>query len=108
MLPKRKSKVDTEDVQHKEVEKKLKFKRTIKPSKGHTLFKVNEKTHEIIEVEFEDDIKTITWEKALKKDFSTKKKVVIEEGFIYISTLNRKNVIKILARDYHIIINQVN
>lgn len=101
LLRKTKLTPDTENVQQKEEEKQLKLIRRIKPHKGHTLYKVNEKTLEITLVEVEVST-TITWERAVKKDYSVNKKVINKEGFIYISALNVKNVKKILKRDYNI------
>jgi len=92
---KTKDKVVITAQQEKKYEHKL--VRSIRPHKGHTLFKVCEKTGDISEAEFEKQDLQI-------KDLSNpllgavKKKVIIEEGFIYISALNKKNVIKKLTK----------
>ena len=63
------------------------------PKKGHTLFEINLATNQYRKAEFKED--DIHFEKAMKKDFSKTKKVMIEKNCIYISCLNEKNLKKI-------------
>jgi hypothetical protein len=94
MLNEKKS-VDTEQVTKKEVEKKLQKLATIKPQRGHKLFEVNSETKEITEAEFE--ILDIKYEDA-RDNKQVRKKVICKPGHIYVSALNKKNVIKKLNK----------
>lgn len=86
----------------KEQEQKteLKYIGTIKPRKGHTLFKVCKKSGEITKAEF--DQQDVFFEQAISKKqverLAKKKKVIIDDSFFYISALNKKNVIKKLSK----------
>lgn len=75
------------------------FDYKIIPQKGHTLFEVNLvlKTIEIAEF---DELPAIKFEEAMKGNIITQKKVTKKENCVYISALNKKNVIKILNRDF--------
>jgi hypothetical protein len=81
-----------EDSEEKEQEKKEKLLQTIKPHRGHTLFKVNLKTNEISKAEFEKT--DIEYMNAIGRNNVSRKKVIVEEGYYYVSALNKKNVIK--------------
>lgn len=74
------------------------FDYRIKPQKGHTLFEVDLvlKTIEIAEF---DELPAVKWEDAVKGLISAQKKVTKKENCIYISALNKKNVLKILKRN---------
>lgn len=79
-----------------EVKEKIKLQRigTFIPHKGHTIFKVNKETLEITEAEITTiPIKTNEEGKKLAK-----KKIISEEGFVYIAALNKKNVRKKLLK----------
>jgi hypothetical protein len=80
----------------KEQEKKQKLLTTIKPHRGHTLFKVNTETMEISKAEFEKT--DIDYLNVVNKNNVSKRKVIVEEGHVYISALNKKNVIKKMAK----------
>lgn len=69
------------------------FVGSLKPYKGHTLFKVNKKTGEITEAEFEKLDLQIN---SLDQDHlnTARRKVIIEPGFYYVPALNKKNVLK--------------
>ena len=98
--------IDKASIEHsikKEVEKQHKLLYSIKPHKGHTLYKIHKKTLEISLVDFETQ--DINYVQAMKRDYSQKKKVIKEEDYIYVSCLNIKNVHKRLKRDFNIIIN---
>lgn len=102
-----------------EVNKFQKLISSVRPFKGHTLFEVDLNAKEIREAEFEDEpaqfvkeanIKTqprahgvITKEDGTKKLVLPKqhvrqRKVLKNEGCIYISALNKKNVYKRLIK----------
>jgi hypothetical protein len=100
---KRQDKDNVNETRKKEVEKKLSFVNRILPKRGHKIWKYNTKTNELTECEFTEDSKEIKWEQALSKDYKQKnKKVIIEDNCIYFNSLNKKNAVKILKRDYFI------
>lgn len=70
----------------------LKFLGSNKPYRGHTLFKINISTSEIEVADFE--VKAIPLKNAKLKNPPVRKKVIVEEGFYYISALNKKNALK--------------
>jgi len=80
------------------------FDNRIKPKKNHTLFEFNLESKTIEIAEF-DELPAISYQEALKGNIVTQKKVTKKENCIYISALNKKNVIKILKRDYNIPLN---
>lgn len=94
-----KDKVKIVKQQEAEVQKVLDT--TLKPNKGHTLYEVN-LIERAIEVATFDELPNINYEDALKGDMSLRKKLTKKENCIYILALNKKNVIKILNRDYNI------
>jgi hypothetical protein len=64
---------------------------TIYPKKGHKCFEINDITHEIYEVVYEEvtiDITSISGEKYKRKKLLTK------DNCTYITALNKKNAIK--------------
>lgn len=81
-----------------EVKKGIKFKGSLKPHRGHTLFKVDKKTLEITPAKIEKDDE-ITWDSARKKEFVKRKKsAIMEEGFAYFTGLNKASIIKQLKK----------
>jgi len=78
------------------------FDYKITPQKNHTLFEVNLllKTIEIAEF---DEIPPIKYTEAMKGNVVAQKKVTKKENYVYISALNKKNVLKILKRDFNIL-----
>lgn len=96
-----KDKIEFVKQQQAEIQKV--FDSKIIPHENHTLFEVDLKTGEICLAIF-DEQPAIKWEDALKGQISVKKKVTKKENCIYISALNKKNVIKILKRDFNITI----
>lgn len=104
------------DVRQSEVEKKQEFIGRITTHKGHTLFEVNLKEHTIEPAEFEDDIAVFKTDKPISKgigvmqhkDGSKKmvldalptvsKKLIKKPDCIYISALNRTNLLKKLVK----------
>jgi len=83
---------------------------------GHSIFEFNINTRQIVLADYEPPRETIHYQEALdmyhKKITSkidifnaqtkTVSKVIQKENCIYIPALNKKNVIKILERDYKI------
>lgn len=90
------SKEVVQETRKKEQESKtLKKVATLRPQKGHTLFKVNKETLEISKAEFEQVEITFGEARDGKKP---RKKVITEDGFFYITALNVKNVKKKLIK----------
>jgi len=77
------------------------FDSKIKPQKNHTLFEVNLNLKTIEVAEF-DEIPAIKFEEAMKGNIIAQKKVTKKENCVYISALNKNNVLKILKRDFGI------
>ena len=77
------------------------FDSNIKPQKNHTLFEVNLNLKTIEVAEF-DEIPAIKFEEAMKGNIIAQKKVTKKENCVYISALNKNNVLKILKRDFGI------
>lgn len=80
----------------KPVKTQVKYLGSIIPKKGHTCFEINMKTKEIAVAQFDDSISS--YSKAVKGDYSIKKKIIIKENCIYISALNKMNAIKHLNK----------
>ena len=78
------------------------FDHSIRPQRGHTLFEVNLIT-KLISVAIFDEQPIINYTDALKGFITTKKKITRKEDCIYIMSLNVKNVIKILKRDFSLV-----
>ena len=78
------------------------FDNRIIPKKNHTLFEVN-LVLKTIEIADFDELPAIKFEEAMKGNIVAQKKVTKKENCVYISSLNKKNVIKVLKRDYNII-----
>ena len=94
-----KDKIEQVKQQVQEIQTVFDYK--IIPQKNHTLFEVdlNLKTIEIAEF---DEIPPIKYTEAMKGNIVAKKKVTKKENCVYISALNKKNVLKILKRDFGI------
>ena len=77
------------------------FDSRITPQKNHTLFEINLvlKTIEIAEF---DEIPPIKYIEAMRGNIVAKKKVTKKENCVYISALNKNNILKILKRDFGI------
>lgn len=71
------------------------------PKKNHTLFEYN-LIDKSIEVAMFDTLPEIKWEDAVKGLIYINRKITRKDNCIYISALNKVNVIKILARDFKI------
>jgi hypothetical protein len=94
-----KDKIEITKQQQAEIQKV--FDNRILPQRNHTLFEYNliDKT---IEVATFDSSPEIKWEDAVKGLISTNRKITRKDNCIYISALNKVNVIKILRRDFDI------
>jgi hypothetical protein len=94
-----KDKIEQVKQQVQEIQNVFDYK--IIPQKNHALFEVNLvlKTIEIAEF---DEIPAIKYTEAMKGNIVVQKKVTKKENCVYISALNKKNVLKILKRDFGI------
>jgi len=77
------------------------FDYKIIPQKNHTLFEINLNLKTIEVAEF-DEIPAIKYTEAMKGNIVAQKKITKKENCIYVSALNKKNVLKILKRDFGI------
>lgn len=96
-----KHKEPTENVKQTNHEIKTVFTGVLYPKKGHALFEINV-DEQTIEVASFDAPPILKYEDAKKGNVSAKKKLTRKAGCLYISALNKKNVIKILKRDFNI------
>lgn len=71
--------------QKKQVEKK--FINDIVPHNGHKIWKINEDTLEVEEAKFSNVTFVLNSE--------NKKEIIIQNGFSYVSALNKKNALKL-------------
>jgi hypothetical protein len=91
MKTEKQTKDKVEQVNQKEVEKKLTHTGRVLQKRGHTLFQFNIKTRELTIAMFEsaihfDDTKKIP------------KKVIVQDDCLYVSALNKKNAFKKLFK----------
>jgi hypothetical protein len=100
MINEKKEKDKIESIKQKQIEIQKVFENKIFPKKNHTLFEVNLKL-KIIEIAKFDEIPAIKFEEAIKGNLIAQKKVTKKEDCIYISALNKKNVLKILKREFN-------
>jgi hypothetical protein len=91
------------ETRKKEVEKKLNLVNKGKLKRGHILWKYNTVLKTLNKSKYFEQENKLNWDKAIIKDFSKTKKVLIEENCIYFGSLNIKNAIKILERKHGII-----
>jgi hypothetical protein len=89
-----------QQVEQKEVHnQKEKFLKRLKPHKGHTAYKYHVATGELSKATFvEKDVSFVRAQKGLP--LSKNKKIIVEEGYVYLTALNVKNAIKKLAQYY--------
>jgi hypothetical protein len=78
---------------------------TIKP--GHTLFKVNTETLEISKAEYKVDKVAFFTNRVQGNTGTGNKQVIFDPMYIYIPVLNKKNVMKVLVRDYGLTFNTI-
>lgn len=93
-----------EEVKQVSIEKQTVFLGTVKPKKGHTMFEVNYKLKTIVEAVF-DEVPAIKFLDAKLGIKSASKKITKKEGCVYVSALNKTNVLKILRRNLGIDFN---
>lgn len=86
-----------------DLKKATKIIARIKPKRGHTLFEVDMVNGQIRKAEFEK--RTIELKDASGKTSKSSKKVFHKPGCVYVSCLNKKNIPKILKRDFGLDIN---
>ena len=91
-----------ENVKQVSIEKKTVFIGTLKPKKGHKMFEVNMKLQTVVEATF-DELPAIRFSEAKIGATSSNKKITINQDCVYVSALNKKNVLKILKRDFGVI-----
>lgn len=94
-----KDKIEQVKQQVQEIQTVFDYK--IIPQKNHTLFEINLNLKTIEIAEF-DEIPAIKYTEAMKGNIVAQKKVTKKENCVYISALNKKNVFKILKRDFGI------
>lgn len=111
-----KSEDKIEIVKQQQKKQTLVLQKQIIYQKGHTIFEYNKETKQILVADYEPPKENVFWDEAVgmyykvkidKIDiFNTKtrtiSKVIQRPNCIYISCLNKQNVIKILKRDYGI------
>jgi len=112
-----------ENVKQQQKKQTLVLQKKIVLQNGHTVFEYNRKTMEIQVAIYEPPKTVIHWDEAfslyLKKEvkkldiynaeMKTIAKIIERPNCIYISCLNKTNVLKILKRDYNInLYNQEN
>jgi len=100
MINEKKEKDKIESIKQKQIEIQKVFENKIFPKKKNTLFEVNLKL-KTIEIAKFDEIPAIKFEEAIKGNLIAQKKVTKKEDCIYISALNKKNVLKILKREFN-------
>jgi hypothetical protein len=88
----------SEIVAKKEQKKEDQKVTTIKPHKGHTLYEFNIDTKELVEATFEKtDVEYVA---VINKHNIARRKVIMQPGCIYVSSLNKKNAMKKLNKSY--------
>lgn len=82
--------------QEQEKRNELKHIRRVIPHEGHTLFEINESTGEIEEAEFdiENNYHLIVGSGWKKKNAKVSRKLIVKQGCVYVSALNKKNAWK--------------
>lgn len=85
-----------ENVAQQQVKKKERLIQRLFPHRGHTLFEFDRSTGKMEPAEYAEQDIVVNWKD--KTNPKPIKKVVIKEGFLYISALNKKNAYKQLAK----------
>lgn len=92
-----------ENIKQVSIEKKNVFLGSLKNlKKNHKLFEVNMKLKTIVEATF-DDPPAIKFTDAQIGAKTAHKKITVNQDCVYIPALNKKNVVKILKRDFGVI-----
>lgn len=92
-----------ENVKQVDIQKQNFLIGKFKPKKNHTLFEINPKERTILKAVF-DEAPAIKFEDAMKGLKSASKKITKKPDCIYVSALNQQNALKILKRDYGILL----
>lgn len=87
-------KADQELVAKKQQESSREKIASIRPYRNHRLYKIDKKTLEVVEAKL--DTQPARFAKEGKQ--TKRSEVTIEEGFLYVSAMNKKNAIKKLMK----------
>ena len=107
-----------EIVKQQQKKQTLILQKKLVPEKNHTIFEYNQISKKLTVAEYEPHRKDIHWHEAVemftkkkqkkidinKLETITKAKIVNKPNCLYIPALNIENAIKVLKRDYKIII----
>ena len=94
-----KDKVEITKQQRAEIQKV--FDSRIRPHENHTLFEIDLISKEIKLAVFDTGLE-IHWNDAVKGNWGNNRTLTKKENCMYVSALNKKNVLKILLRDFGI------
>jgi len=93
LKPKQKDKIQIQAEQQEEY--KLEFVKRIIPKENHTLYEINVETNSITEAKFnlnQDYRLNWNWKKGDR--IASKKSLIVNEGCVYVSALNKSNALK--------------
>ena len=90
-----------ENVKQVSVEKQRNYIGSAKPMPGHTTFEVNYELKTIEKADF-DKSSAVSYTDAQEGAIRNSKKISVKKNCVYISALNKQNVLKILKRDFGI------
>lgn len=90
-----------ENVKQFSIERQKVFIGSAKPMPGHTTFEVNYELHTIEKASF-DVPPAVKFTDAAQGLLNNSRKITTKKNCVYISSLNKKNVLKILERDFGI------
>jgi hypothetical protein len=93
-LLKFKEKTQLEVKQQKKQEFKYIYQGTIVPNRGHTLYEICLKTLDVTEAKYHVQDYVFNWYWKKGDIINSESKVVMREGFAYVSALNIENAIK--------------
>lgn len=85
-----------ENIAQQQVKKKERLIQRLWPHRGHTLFEFDRSTGKMVPAEYAEQDVVVNWKD--KQNPQPKRKVIIKEGCLYISALNKKNAFKQLAK----------
>jgi len=85
-----------ESVVKKQQQQEIKYLESLRPIKGHNLYKINVKTLKVSLAEYKEN-KTVTWHEALRivsGEDKHAKDVIVEPNHHYISALNPESALR--------------
>jgi len=83
-----------EVIQEKKQKQEFKLVNSIKPKKGHQVWRINKKTLEVTEPKYKKRNGTLSLPDALNPSLGSRSlEIIIEEGYEYISALNKKTAL---------------